>query len=138
MRWDELVRARTVRAGLPIPSDVTAPGNGTPLFRVIVRRQIMSLDFMRIPLRFWRAASMNPAALARRTVEAEWLRIRAEIDAGKLAIVGLIRHHGVNPMHLDRDHQVLAFAYETEARPAPPRSASTTRTGPIVTTSSSI
>ena len=64
MSW--FVRER-FGAGQPIPADVTAPANGSPLFRVIVRRQIMSLDFMRIPLRFWRAASMNPAALARRT-----------------------------------------------------------------------
>jgi hypothetical protein len=34
-------------------------------------------------------------------------------------MVGLIRHHGMNPMHLDRDHQVLAFAYETEGSTGP-------------------
>ena len=34
-------------------------------------------------------------------------------------MVGLIRHHGMNPMHLDRDHQVLAFAYETEGPTGP-------------------
>ena len=69
MSW--FVRERFA-AGQPIPADLTAPANGSPLFRVIVRRQIMSLDFMRIPLRFWRAASMNPDALSRRTLEAEW------------------------------------------------------------------
>jgi hypothetical protein len=26
-------------------------------------------------------------------------------------MVGLIRHHGLNPMELDRDHQVLAYGY---------------------------
>ena len=101
-------------AGLPIPPDVTAPANGSPLFHSIVRRQVESLDWMRIPLRFWRAASMPPAALARRTLETEWPRIRAAIDAGRLTQIGLIRHHGWNPMHLNRDHQVLAFAYVTE------------------------
>ena len=35
-------------------------------------------------------------------------------------MIGLIRHHGTNPMHLDRDHQVLAFGYEADgpSRPA--------------------
>ena len=101
-------------AGRPIPADVTSPANGSPLFKAIVRRQIISLDFMRVPLRFWRAASMDPAALARRTLATEWPRIRAEIDAGRLAMTGLIRHHGWNPMLLDRDHQVLAYAYESD------------------------
>lgn len=116
MAW--FVRER-FETGQPIPSDVTAPANGSPLFRAIVRRQILSLDWMRIPLRFWRAASMDPAALRRRTLEKEWPRIRAEIDADRLVMIGLIRHHGWNPMHLDRDHQVLAYAYETEGPTGP-------------------
>jgi hypothetical protein len=106
-------------AGQPIPADLTSPANGTPLFKAIVRRQIISLDFMRVPLRFWRAASMDPAALARRTLETEWPRIRADIDTGRLAMTGLIRHHGWNPMLLDRDHQVLAYAYETDGPAGP-------------------
>jgi len=106
-------------AGQPIPADLTSPANGSPLFKAIVRRQIISLDFMRVPLRFWRAASMDPAALARRTLETEWPRIRADIDAGRLAMTGLIRHHGWNPMLLDRDHQVLAYAYETDGPTGP-------------------
>jgi hypothetical protein len=116
MSW--LVRER-FGAGQPIPADASAPANGSPLFRAIVRRQILSLGWMRVPLQFWRAATMDPAALARRTLAAEWPHIRAEIDAGRLAMVGLIRHHGWNPMQLDRDHQVLAFAYETDGPGGP-------------------
>lgn len=101
-------------SGRQIPADVTAPANGAPLFTAIVRRQILSLDWMRVPWRFWRGASMKPESLARRTFVTEWPRIRAEIDAGRIAMIGLIRHHGWNPMHLDRDHQVLAYGYETE------------------------
>ena len=116
MSW--FVRER-FETGQPIPSDAAAPVNGSPLFKAIVRRQIMSLDWMRIPLRFWRAAAMDPAGLTRRTVEKEWPRIRADIDAGRLAMLGLIRHHGSNPMHLDRDHQVLAYGYETDGATGP-------------------
>ena len=111
MSW--FVRER-FESGLPIPADVAAPANGSPLFRAIVRRQILSLDWMRVRCASGALAAMDPAALARRTLEVEWPRIRAEIDAGRLAMVGLIRHHGWNPMLLDRDHQVLAFAYETD------------------------
>ncbi len=116
MSW--FVRERFA-TGQPIPAVMSAPANDSPLFRAIVRRQILSLDWLRVPLRFWRAASMDPDALVRRTLESELPRIRAEIDAGRLAMVGLIRHHGWNPMHLDRDHQVLAYAYETEGSTGP-------------------
>ena len=116
MSW--FVRER-FHAGQPIPADVTAPANGSALFKAIVRRQILSLDWMRMPLRFWRAATMAPTGLRRRTIEAEWPRIRAEIDAGRLMMVGLIRHRGWNPMHLDRDHQVIAYAYETDGPAGP-------------------
>lgn len=112
MSW--FVRER-FEAGLPIPSGTAAPDNGSPLFRSIVRRQVLSLDWLRGPLRFWRAASMSPAALARRTREVEWPKIRAAIDAGRLPMVGLIRHHGWSPFDLSKDHQVLAYAYETDA-----------------------
>ena len=34
-------------------------------------------------------------------------------------MVGLIRHLGWNPFHLTKDHQVLAFAYETAGPTGP-------------------
>ena len=111
MSW--LVRER-FEAGLPIPTDRVAPANGSPLFRAIVRRQVLSLDWLRGPMRFWLAAAMPPSALARRTLEIEVPRIRAEIDAGRLVLVGLVRHHGWNPFDLTKDHQVLAYAYDEE------------------------
>jgi hypothetical protein len=111
MAW--FVRER-FEAGLPIPPDTVAPANGSPLFQALVRRQVRSLDWLRNPLRFWRAASMSPAALTRRTLEVEWPRIRSAIDAGRLPMIGLVRHHGWNPFHLTKDHQVLAYAYEVD------------------------
>jgi hypothetical protein len=108
MCW--FVRER-FEAGQPIPTDAVAPPNGSPLFRAIVRRQVRSLDWLRVPFRFWRAASMAPDALLRRSTEVEWPRIRAAIDAGRLPIVGLVRHHGWDPRQLDRDHQALAYGY---------------------------
>lgn len=116
MSW--FVRER-FRAGQPIPADVTAPANGSPLFKAIVRNQVQSLDWLRAPLRFWQFAAMGGEALGRRTLEQAWPGIRAEIDGGGLAEIGLIRHHGWNPIHLTKDHQVLAFAYETAGPSGP-------------------
>ncbi|CAN5604074.1 hypothetical protein BH20CHL7_BH20CHL7_15870 [soil metagenome] len=100
--------------GQPIPADRVAPANGGPLFRSIVRRQILSLRWLTVPWRFWRAARMLVEALARRSLELEWPRIRATLDAGRLATIGLIRHHGWSPFELSRDHQVLAWGYSTD------------------------
>ncbi|MDH4141917.1 MAG: hypothetical protein OEV61_04840 [Chloroflexota bacterium] len=105
-------------AGRSIPPETVPPANGSPLFRAIVRHQVLSLDWLRVPLRFWRAAAMRPKALALRTLDIEWPKIRDAIDRGRLPVVGLVRHHGWNPFQLDRDHQVLAFGYEVDGGPA--------------------
>lgn len=116
MSW--FVRER-FEAGLPIPADTAAPDNGSPLFRAIVRRQVQSLDWLRGPLRFWLAAGMSPERLRRQTLEVEWPRIRASIDGGRIAMVGLVRHRGWNPFALSSDHTVLCFAYETAGPTGP-------------------
>ena len=111
MSW--FVRER-FEAGLAVPLDSEAPANGSPLFRALVRRQVLSLDWLRTPLRFWWMGAMGPERALRRTWDVEWPRIRADIDAGRLAMVGLVRHSGLNPFHLTQSHQVLAYAYEIE------------------------
>lgn len=109
MAW--YVRER-FEAGLPVPPDTETPPNGSPFFQALVRRQVQSLEWLRTPLRFWLAGTLAPTA--RRSRETEWPRIRARVDAGRLAMVGLVRHHGVNPLGLTRSHQVLAYAYGVE------------------------
>ena len=111
MAW--YVRER-FETGLPIPPDTEAPANGSTLFRALVRRQVQSLDWLRVPLRFWWMGAMNPERAARRSRETEWPRIRADIDAGRLAMVGLVRHTGLNPFRMTQSHQVVAFAYEVD------------------------
>lgn len=111
MSW--LVRER-FEAGQPIPLDTVAPDNGTPLFRSIVRRQILSLDWFRGPMRFWWMGLRGPAAALQWSRDTEWPRIRASIDAGRLAMVGVVRHQGWNPWNLTDSHQVLAYAYASE------------------------
>ena len=109
MSW--YVRER-FEAGLPIPIDPTPPENGSPLFRALVRRQILSLDWLRGPLQFWWMGAIGAERAARRSRAVEWPRIRADIDAGRLAMVGLVRHEGWSPFDLTKDHQVVAYAYE--------------------------
>lgn len=111
MAW--LVRERFV-AGQPIAADTRPPANGSTLFMALVRRQVKSLEWMRTPAGFWRMGVPGAERIARRTRDREWPRIRASIDAGKLAMVGLVRSRGVNPFKLTRNHQVLCYGYEID------------------------
>lgn len=111
MSW--YVRER-FEAGQPIPPDTAAPANGSELFKALVRRQVLSLDWLRVPFRFWRMAALGPERALLQSRDTEWPRIRAEIDAGSIAMVGLVRRTGWNPLKLTDNHQVLAFAYEID------------------------
>ncbi|MFL5689697.1 MAG: hypothetical protein ACJ77I_11965 [Chloroflexota bacterium] len=102
-------------AGLAIPSGTEAPPNGSRLFRALVRRQVLSLDWLRTPVRFWFAGAVGRSRAARHSLVAEWPLIRQDIDAGRLSMVGLVRRATVSPLDLTRNHQVLAYAYEIAA-----------------------
>ena len=111
MAW--YVRERFA-AGQPIPTDTDAPANGSPLFRALVNRQVRSLDWLWTPIRYWWMGAIGLEHAARRSRDVECPRIRAEIDAGRLVRVGLVRHHGLNPLGMTQSHQVIAYAYEVE------------------------
>lgn len=114
-------------AGIAAPLDQReAPANGSPRFRALVRRQVQSLDWLRVPLRYLDLQALRPdppgrlARLLRRepprvgAVLREWPRIRAELDAGHPSVVGLVRTAGCSPWALTRNHQVLAWGWEAE------------------------
>ena len=109
MAW--FVRER-FEGGQSIPPDPAPPANGTPLFKALVRRQVKSLEWMRTPLDFWRMAARG-SRMARRTREQEWPRIRRLIDDDRLAMIGLVRNKGINPLKLTKNHQVLCYGYAT-------------------------
>lgn len=113
MAW--FVRER-FEGGQPIPPDTGPPANGSPLFTALVRRQVRSLDWLRGPVAFWWMGAIGTDRAAGRTREREWPRIHATIDAGRLAMVGLVRHRGLDPRNLARSHQVLAYGFEIAAR----------------------
>lgn len=113
-------------AAIAPPVDDWPPANGSPRFRAIVRRQVQSLAWGRVPLRYWELQAFRPdppaglaAALRREparvvAVEREWPRVRAAIEAGTLPVVGLVRVAGWSPRLLTVNHQVLGYAFEED------------------------
>ncbi len=113
-------------AGIEPPHDPELPANGSPRFKAIVRRQVELLDWLRIPLRYYDLQAFRPdppSQLSRllhrevprvAAIRREWPRIRAEIDANRLPVIGTIRLSSPNPMLLGFNHQVLGFAYDEQ------------------------
>jgi len=102
-----------------VPPDREPPANGSARFKSIVRRQVQSLDYFRLPIRFYRRSAFG-SSLGRdrikQTFEREWPKIRREIDEGRLAMLGLIRVAGKNPFKLTGNHQVIAYGYAEDGR----------------------
>jgi hypothetical protein len=119
------------RAKLAPPADQSSPSADTARYRYIVDRQVTSFDDGRLPLRFY--SLMSPRRPAREPAWAPWLgRIRVDrhsrtyvmiheewpvirglLDAGQLAMIGLVRIVSLDPQKLSHNHQVLAYGYDT-------------------------
>jgi hypothetical protein len=114
-------------AGLPPWDEMDPPPGDSPHFRALVRAQVRSFEFGRVPIRFYDLAAVRPdgptawSRLLRRraraveTVRREWPRVRADIDAGRLSMVGLVRAASWDPRRLGLNHQVIAYGYEASA-----------------------
>jgi hypothetical protein len=108
------------------PAGADVPRRGTRRYNALYRREVESFDWFRLPVRFWVWSALHPdqptwwSRLLRRrplpelTLRNEWPRIRSQIDAGKLAMVGLVRGAGFDPRKLTQNHQVLAYGYRVE------------------------
>ena len=98
------------------PSDPGPPGTGTPLFREIVDRQFASFGrlWISVPLRFWIASIGGAGRRDRETVRDAWPAIRADIDAGRPAMIGLVRLATWNPL-APLGHQVVGYRYAETA-----------------------
>jgi hypothetical protein len=119
------------RAKLAPPAGQSSPSADTARYRYIVDRQVTSFDDGRLPLRFY--SLMSPRRPAREPAWAPWLgRIRVDrhsrtyvmiheewpvirglLDAGQLAMIGLVRIVSLDPQKLSHNHQVLAYGYDT-------------------------
>jgi hypothetical protein len=101
--------------GAAVEPDAAPPQFGSALFREIVRRQWASFGaLLTVPLRFWLSSALgNERSRARASVRRAWPAIRADIDAGRLSMVGLVREAGFNPLNTGMGHQVVAYRYAT-------------------------
>ncbi len=112
-------------AGVKPPPDVAPPVAGNR-FDYIVRRQVDSLDWLRVPLRFYDLQALRPKQVtwwsrllgrqghAAIMVRDEWPRVRRDLDAGRLSVVGLIKLTSLDPRLLGRNHQVVAYGYDLD------------------------
>jgi hypothetical protein len=106
-------------AGVAMPADREPPANGSPRFRAIVRRQVESLAFLSVPVRFWLRSALGGSIggdRARATIDREWPKAKTLLDAGHVAMIGLIRVASANPWNLTRNHQVMAWGYAEDGR----------------------
>jgi hypothetical protein len=104
------VRDRFER-GIAPPPDTAPPAAGTPLFDEIAHRQLDSFDrLVVVPFRFWRLSAQAPGSRLRAS-SAAWPAIRGEIDGGRLAMIGLVRAAGWNPLATGLGHQVVGYRY---------------------------
>jgi hypothetical protein len=112
-------------AGAQTPPDM--PAAGEPLYRFIVSRLMTSWDLPRGPLKYYdwmrgpdedsRRAMLGlrlgrTRGLAWRTIVDELPRIRARIDHGDPACLGVVMAHSSKPADLGHNHQVLAWGYD--------------------------
>ncbi len=100
------------------------PAAGTPPYQFIVRRLIDSWHIPSGVLRYYRWMNLpdgdvrlgRPPTLRRglssRTIQQHWPRVRASIDAGRPAALGVVTMHSRRPGLLGHNHQVLAYGYE--------------------------
>jgi hypothetical protein len=115
-------------ASVDPPPDTAPPPRGTARYDSLVERQLASLDLGAVALRLyelgspllpdgaWAVRPLADVGLAprgRSQVMAldEWPAIKADLDAGRLSVLGLVRAIDVDPRSLGRDHQVLAYGY---------------------------
>jgi hypothetical protein len=114
------------RSGRPVP-----PEPSPEVFGYLCRRLLDSFDFPFGFLRYY-AWQMRPDAsrflsgvrvlngVSRLTAVEEWPKVKAQLDAGSPAPLGLVkvRTYSLNPWHLGKNHQVLAYGYALQGETA--------------------
>jgi hypothetical protein len=85
-----------------------------PLFEYLVRRLIASWDLPFGVVKYYEWQRRSDASLMRLTIAREWPRVRAVLDAGRFAPLGLIQASGFRLRDLPRNHQVLAYGYDLD------------------------
>lgn len=96
-----------------------------PVYRYLCRRLLDSwnlpfgvlryFDWQRRPgaSRRWAGVRVQDG-VARLTIEEEWPKVKAWLDRGQPAPLGLVKAHSFSPRQLPKNHQVLALGYRLE------------------------
>jgi len=106
-------------AGVPVPADRAPFANGSSRFRAIVRRQIQSLAWLTVPVRYWLRSALGGSFggdRARATFEREWPKAKAILDDSQPVLIGLIPVASADPRTLVLNHQVMAWGYAEDGR----------------------
>ncbi len=103
------------------------PAQGTPLYRFVVQRLIESwhvpagiaqyYQWMNLPdgdsgFDVLGRRVVSDRGLAWRTIQVQWPQVRADLDAGTPAALGLVTVASRHVKDLALNHQVLAYGYE--------------------------
>jgi hypothetical protein len=88
------------------------PAPGAPLYRFIVRRLLRSWRLPGGVVRYYLGMLARDGDLAGRTIATEWPRVKALLDRGQPATLGVVTVASANPLLLGRNHQVLAYSYQ--------------------------
>src|SRR5258708_34091601 len=111
---------------------VSQPAPGTPLFRFIVKRLVDSwhvpagvaeyYQWMNLPdadtsFSVLGRPLVSQRGLPWRTIEQQWPQVKASIDTGQPAALGLVTVASANPSILGNNHQVLGYAYQLAGPP---------------------
>ncbi len=100
------------RAGRQPPAD--QPALGTPLFGYIVRRLVQSWQPPAGVLRYYLGMLAPDGELAVRTISRQWPAVRALLDRGQPATLGVVTVDSASPLLLGHNHQVLAYGYRQQ------------------------
>jgi len=109
-----------------IPPPAARPTPGEPLYGYLVRRLIHSWRLPAGGARYYRWMTLPDGdadralpgtrlgtgrGIAWRTIASQWPRIRADLDHGVPAALGVVTVASANPAKLGLNHQVLAYGY---------------------------
>lgn len=105
-------------AGLPIPTQTVSPGSNSPLYIYLTVRLYESFDVPIGPIRYLNLMSpvmydggvTHPGRFYFMVAE-EWPLVKANLDAGTLSPLGLIRVITPDMLEMGKNHQVLAYGY---------------------------
>jgi hypothetical protein len=82
------------------------------MFAYFGKRLVESWDIPAGVLKYYDGKRRSSPALSRRTAEVEWPKVRALLDTGRPAPLGLVHVHSLDPRLLVKNHQVVAHGYD--------------------------